>query len=138
MIPVFLLFLFAPPLLIDILYKGRYIEAAPTLQVFALLALIAPLLAIGTNVLMGLGEARVSFVLGAQMLGISLLLYLVLIPWLGETGAALGYVLSSYIVAWLTIIRMNRFIPVTAAEILRRHNDVVAFVRNRLVRFRAR
>jgi lipopolysaccharide exporter len=138
MVPVFLLFLIAPPLLIDILYKGRYIEAAPTLQVFSLLALIAPLLAIGTNVLMGLGEARVSFVLGAQMLGISLLLYLVLIPWLGETGAALGYVLSSYIVAWLTIVRMNRFVPVTAAEIVRRHNDVVAFVRNRLVRFRAR
>jgi len=138
MVPVFLLFLIAPPLLIDILYKGRYIEAAPTLQVFSLLALIAPLLAIGTNVLMGLGEARVSFVLGAQMLGISLLLYLVLIPWLGETGAALGYVVSSYIVAWLTIIKVNRFIPITVAEVFRRHKDMVAFVRNRLARFRER
>jgi lipopolysaccharide exporter len=135
MIPVFLLFLAAPPLLIGILYEGKYMEAIPTLQVFSLLALIAPLLAIGTNVLMGLGEARVSFVLGAQMLGISLLLYLVLIPWLGGTGAALGYVLSSYITAWLTIVKMNRFIPVTAAEVLRRHTVMVTFLKNRLVRF---
>jgi O-antigen/teichoic acid export membrane protein len=135
MVPVFLLFLFAPPFLIDVLYKGKYMEAALTLQVFALLALVAPLLAIGTNVLMGLGEARISFVLGAQMLGISLLLYLVLIPWLGETGAALGYVLSSYIVAWLTVVKMNRFIPVTVAEVFRRHNDMISFVKNQWVRF---
>ncbi len=80
MLPVFILFLAAPPLLIGILYQGKYLEAIPTLQVFSLLALIAPLLFIGTNVLMGLGEARLSFVLGAQMLGISLVCYLVLIP----------------------------------------------------------
>ncbi len=135
MVPVFLLFLAAPPLLIGILYQGKYMEAIPTLQVFSFLALIAPLLFIGTNVLMGLGEARVSFVLGAQMLGISLLLYLVFIPWLGETGAALGYVLSSYITAWLTTVRMKRFVPVTAAEIIRRHNDMTAFLKSRWIRF---
>ena len=135
MVPVFLLFLVAPPLLIGILYHGKYMDAVPTLQVFALLALVAPLLAIGTNVLMGLGEARVSFVLGAQMLGISLLLYLVLIPWLGGTGAALGYVLSSYITAWLTVVKMNRFIPVTAAEVFRRRMDMISFLKNQWVRF---
>ena len=138
MVPVFLLFLIAPPLLLDILYRGKYMEAIPTLQVFSILALIAPLLAIGSSVLMGLGEARVSFILGAQMLGISLLLYLVLIPLWGGTGAALGYVFSSYITAWLTVSKMNRFIPVTAGEVLRRHADMASFVKNRLVRFLAR
>jgi lipopolysaccharide exporter len=135
MLPVFALFMVGPPLLIDILYKGKYLEAIPTLQVFSLLALIAPLLFIGTNVLMGLGEARVSFVLGAQMLGISLLLYLVLIPWLGQTGAALGYVLASYITAWLTVVKMNRFVPVTVVEVLRRHKDMISFLKSRLTRF---
>jgi len=138
MVPIFLLFLIAPPLLLDILYRGKYMEAIPTLQVFSILALIAPLLAIGSSVLMGLGEARVSFILGAQMLGISLLLYLVLIPLWGGTGAALGYVFSSYITAWLTVSKMNRFIPVTAGEVLRRHADMASFVKNRLVRFLAR
>jgi len=82
-----------------------------------------------------LGEARVSFVLGAQMLGISLLLYLVLIPWLGQTGAALGYVLASYITAWLTVVKMNRFVPVTVVEVLRRHKDMISFLKSRLTRF---
>ena len=138
MLPVFLLFLAAPPLLIEILYQGKYMEAIPTLQVFSFLALVAPLLAIGTNVLMGLGEARTSFMLGAQMLGISLILYLVLIPWLGGTGAALGYVLSSYVTAWLTVVRMNRFIPVTASEVFRRRTDMVTFMKNRWVQFFSR
>jgi O-antigen/teichoic acid export membrane protein len=138
MLPVFILFLAAPPLLIGVLYQGKYMEAIPMLQVFSLLALVTPLLFIGTNVLMGLGEARVSFVLGAQMLGISLVLYLVLIPWLGGTGAALGYVLSSYITAWLTVMKMNRFVPVTASEVLRRRIDMISFVKNQWVRFLAR
>ena len=135
MLPVFILFLAAPPLLIGILYQGKYLEAIPTLQVFSLLALIAPLLFIGTNVLMGLGEARLSFVLGAQMLGISLVCYLVLIPLFGGTGAALGYVLSSYATTWLTTVKMNRFIPITAGAVFHRHIDMVSFVKNRLVRF---
>jgi lipopolysaccharide exporter len=135
MIPVLILFLAAPPLLIGVLYQGKYLEAIPTLQVFSLLALVTPLLFIGTNVLMGLGEARISFVLGAQMLAISLGLYLVLIPLFGGTGAALGYVLSSYVTAWLTTVKMNRFVPVTTAEVLRRRMDMVSFVRNQLLRF---
>jgi O-antigen/teichoic acid export membrane protein len=135
MLPVFILFLAAPPLLIGILYQGKYMEAIPTLQVFSFLALVAPLLAIGTNVLMGLGEARASFVLGAEMLGISLLLYLVLIPWLGGTGAAIGFVLSSYITAWLAVVKMNAFVRITAAEVFRRRTDMVTFAKNRLVRF---
>jgi lipopolysaccharide exporter len=135
MFPVLILFLVAPPLLIGILYQGKYMEAIPTLQVFSLLALVTPLLFIGTNVLMGLGEARISFVLGAQMLGISLLLYLVLIPLFGGTGAALGYVFSSYITTWLTTVKMNRFIPVTVAEVFRRRMDMVSFLKNQMVRF---
>jgi lipopolysaccharide exporter len=134
MLPVFILFLAAPPLLIGILYQGRYMEAIPVLQVFSVLALVAPLLAVGTYTLMGLGEARVSFMLGVQMLGISLLLYFVLIPWYGGTGAAIGYVLSSYITAWLTVAKMNRFVPVTAREVLRRRNDMITFLKSRLVR----
>jgi len=135
MLPVFLLFLIAPPVLIEILYQGKYMEAVPMLQVFSFLALAAPLLAVSTNVLMGLGEARVSFMLGAQMFGISLVLYLVLIPWLGGTGAALGYVLSSCITAWLTTVKMNRFVPVTASEVFRRRNDMATFLKNRWAGF---
>jgi hypothetical protein len=44
-------------------------------------------------------------------------------------------VLSSYIVAWLTVVKMNRFIPVTVAEVFRRHNDMISFVKNQWVRF---
>jgi O-antigen/teichoic acid export membrane protein len=134
MMPVLFLFLFFSSPLVHLVYTGRYTEAIPLLQVFSLLSLVVPVIAIASNTLMGLGEAKVGFVLSMQMLGASTLAYLVLIPLFGAVGATIGYVLSSFVFAWLNVFQMNRFVPITVREVLGRTRDIEGFLRSRLRR----
>jgi O-antigen/teichoic acid export membrane protein len=132
MIPFLLLFLLGPGLLVRVLYGGRYAGAIPILQIFALLSLVVPLLAVGSNTLMGLGRARVNFVLGLQMLAVSTALYLVFIPPFAGIGAAIGLVLASFIMAWMTTARLNREVPLSLRGVLQRRNDITHFLKSRL------
>ena len=134
MVPVFLLFLLAPSLFISVLYGGRYGEAIPILQIFSCLALVVPLMSVGSNVLLGMGEARANFILGVQMLVICLAGYLFLIPPLAGVGAALAYVLATVVVAVTTLITLKRFFPLTLRGLARRERDIRVFVRSRLRR----
>ncbi len=128
MVPVLLgMVLFAGPM-IGIIYGGRYPDAVLILQIFGLMSLAVPAFAIGSNVLMGLGEARASFILGAQMLVVSLAAYFVIIPWLGTIGAAIAVVVASYIMAWIALARVQDFVPFTMREVLARRHDIRAFV----------
>jgi O-antigen/teichoic acid export membrane protein len=132
MLPVFILFLLGPTLLINLLYTGRYTEAVPILQVFSLLSFVVPFIAVGSNTLLGLGKVKPSFVVGLQVLTASLVCYFAFIPWLGALGAAWGYVAASYATGWLTWIALNRFVPITATNVLQRANDIRVFLRSRL------
>jgi O-antigen/teichoic acid export membrane protein len=129
MVPVMLgMVLFAGPM-IAIIYGGRYPDAVLILQIFGLMSIAVPAFAIGSSVLMGLGEARASFVLGAQMLVVSLAAYLIIIPWLGAIGAAIAVVAASYIMAWIALARVRSYVPFTVGEVLARHHDIRAYVR---------
>lgn len=134
MVPVFLVFLFGASRLLEILYQGRYTDAVPILQVFSLLALAVPAIAVGSNVLLGLGKARMSFLLGLQMLIASLAGYLGLIPWLGGVGAAIGLAIASAILVWSTLYQLQRILPVTPGGILLRFFDITRFIRARIAR----
>jgi O-antigen/teichoic acid export membrane protein len=132
MVPVFLFLLLLAEPMIGILYGGKYDEAVPLLRILAILTLVVPLIAVASNTLMGLGQARVSFVLAVQILVTSIVLYLVFIPLLGALGAAIGYVLSAVVLAWITAAKMDRFIHITPAEVFRRKDDIGRFIRKRL------
>ncbi len=132
MTPVFVLFLFFAPLLVSIVYQGRYTEAVPMLQIFAVLSFIIPASAVGSNTLLGLGHARLGFIIGLFLLIASVAIYMVFIPWLGPLGATIGYVLSTLVLAWMTVSQMNRFVPVTFREVAARTNDIKVFIRSRL------
>lgn len=131
--PLFLVFFFGPGLLVHLLYGGRYTEAVPLLQVFSLLAFVVPLLAVGSNLLLGLGEAKRGFILGLHMLWISMAAYLFLIPRFGALGAAIGMVIATAALATLTTWKINRLVPVSLRGVLARFQDIQTFVRNRLV-----
>lgn len=136
MVPVMLgMVLFADPM-IGIIYGGRYPDAVPVLQVFGIMAIAIPAFAVGSNVLMGLGEARASFWLGIQMLVVALLTYLSIIPLLGTIGAAIAVVVASYVMAWIALRAVRTFIPFTTREVLRRHQDIRIFLVNRVLRRR--
>jgi O-antigen/teichoic acid export membrane protein len=132
-IPFFLVFFFGSGLLVHVLYGGRYTEAVPLLRVFGLLAFVVPLLAVGSNLLLGLGEAKRGFMLGLHMLWISLAAYLFLIPLFGALGAALGMVIATAALAALTTWNINQLVPVSLRGVLARFQDIRTFARNRLV-----
>ncbi len=121
--------------LVSLVYAGRYPEAALILKIFVFMALAVPAFSIGSNVLMGLGEARASFELGIQMLVVSVVVYLVAIPWLGTTGAALGVVVSSFVMAWIALRRVRHYVPFTVQDVLSRRHDIRVFIRSQVRKF---
>jgi len=132
MMPVFVLFVgFAWPL-VHIVYQGRYIEAIPMLQMFAVLSFAVPVTAVATNTLLGLGKARLGFIISILSFVSSVALYLVCIPLFGAMGAALGYILSSLVLAWLATYHMNILVPLRFRDVVARTNDIKQFLRNRL------
>ncbi len=135
MVPVLIALVFLAQPMVGIVYAGRYAEAAVILQIFAFAALAVPMVAIGSSVLMGLGEVRVSFVLGLQMFIASIVVYLVFIPSLGMVGGALGVVIASYVMAWLNIRRLRLYVPFTTREVLTRNRDVWGFIRSVFSKF---
>lgn len=134
MVPVFIVLLVLAPFIVDIIYTGRYSESAQILQIFSALSILVPLMAVASNTLMGLGQARLSFVLSMQFLVASAVIYAALIPLFGAVGAAIGYVLASLFLAWRSSVLMVRFVPTTFAEVARRTRDVKMFVLSQLTR----
>jgi O-antigen/teichoic acid export membrane protein len=131
-LPVMVLFLAGSTRVLDAVYHGRYAEAAPLLMVFSLLTFIVPAQAVASNVLLGLGKAREGFVIGAQTLALGLGAYFLLVPPLGALGAAIGYVVTSLVLAVLSVRIMNRTLPLTVGGVLGRTRDISNFVRNRM------
>jgi lipopolysaccharide exporter len=134
MLPIFLIFLTLAPVLVNVMYSGRYSEAIPLLQIFSVLTFLVPLIAVASNTLLGLGHVRLSFVLSLQILVGATVIYLILIPLFGAIGATAGYVLASCVLAWISSAKMVRFVPMTIREVVRRTNDVTVYLRTRLLR----
>jgi len=137
MLPVFAALLGLASPMINIVYGGRYTEAIPLLQIFSALSILIPLMAVASNVLLGLGQARLSFILSVQFLIASVAIYFILIPLFGTTGAAIGYVLASVVLTWRSAALMNRFVPTTVGAVVRRTRDVKMFVLSRVMQQRS-
>jgi O-antigen/teichoic acid export membrane protein len=134
LLPVFLLFaLFAHPLM-SAISAGRFADAAPLLQLFGLLSFTTAANAVSSNVLLGLGRAREGFYLGIILLVSSMIFYFVFVPMWGSMGATIGFLASSTLLTWLTVRRVQQFVPFTFREILLRVNDVTQFLKTRLGR----
>jgi O-antigen/teichoic acid export membrane protein len=128
MIPVFFALLFLPDLLVKI-YSGKYVEGAPILRVFSVAALTVSAAAVAGNVLLGLGHARLVFYMLLQQLIFTMIGFFVLIPWLGGVGAALTYVVASFLV--IALVYLNRYVPLSFGAILGRTKDIVVFLKVR-------
>lgn len=131
LLPVTVLFLAFPEILVRVLYAGRYAEAVPILRIFSFLTFVVPIAAVGSNVLMGLGEARLSFILGIQVLVASLGAFILCIPPWGAVGAGTGYLAASAATSMLTARLLVRHVPLTAAAIIGRTKDIRTFIKSR-------
>ena len=134
LLPICFVFLLFPDSMVGLLYGGRYAGAIPVIRIFSLLTFLIPLLAVGSNVIMGVGDARLSFVLGIQSLAVSLAAFLVIIPAAGVLGAAIAYVTASGLCAALTARALVRHVPLSAGAVFRRWGDITEFLRSRLSR----
>jgi O-antigen/teichoic acid export membrane protein len=132
MLPVSLIFVALASPLIAIVYQGRYVEAIPMLQLFAVLSLLVPITAVATSALLGLGQAKLGFIVSLQSFVASVALYFFCIPIWGVLGATIGYILSSLVLAWLSTYYMHRFIPLRTRDVLSRTNDITQFLKRRL------
>ena len=132
MLPVSLMFVALASPLVNIVYQGRYVEAIPMLQLFAVLSFLVPITAVATSALLGLGQARLGFVVSLESFVASVALYLVCISLWDVLGATIGYILSAFVLAWLSTYYMNRFIPLRTRDVLARTNDIRQFLKRRL------
>ena len=113
---------------------GRYVGAAPLLQLFGLLSLITAANAVAGNVLFGLGKAKEGFILSILLLISSAAFYAICVPIWGALGATIGYLLSSALLTWLTVHKVQQFVPFTLRGVLARVGDATQFVKIRLGR----
>lgn len=134
LLPIFLLFvLFARPLM-SVVSDGRFVDAAPLLQLFGLLSFVTAANAVASNVLLGLGHAKEGFLLSITVLVVSTMFYLLFVPLWGALGATVGYLASSVLLTWLTVRKVQAFVPFTFREVVARMDDVTQFVKTRLGR----
>jgi O-antigen/teichoic acid export membrane protein len=127
LVPVFILFCFLSPVMIKVIYGERYADAIPLLQLFSVLCFLAPIIAVASNTLLGLGHARLSFFLSFKSLVGSVIAYMILIPWLGPLGATIGYIISFGLQAWWFTRASNRFVPLTWRGVRSRTSDIWTF-----------
>ncbi|MBK7260034.1 MAG: hypothetical protein IPI01_19975 [Ignavibacteriae bacterium] len=106
-------------------------------QVFGLMSIAVPAFAIGSNVLMGLGEARARVSCWARRC------WWCRLPPISSSsrgsapsGAAIAVVVASYIMAWIALARVRSYIPFTVGEVLARRHDIRAFILRRLQNIR--
>lgn len=133
LLPVMILFVLFPSVLLTLIGE-QYTEAILLVRIFAILALVTPLYAVASNILLGLGHAKIGWFLSLQLFVVSALLYAVLIPILGGLGATISYVAASVFLTWTTARKLQVYVPVTLMEVVGRTNDVKQFIRSRLVR----
>jgi PST family polysaccharide transporter/lipopolysaccharide exporter len=132
--PIFLLFVFFADPLMSAISDGRFVGAAPLLQLFGLLSLITAANAVAGNVLFGLGKAKEGFILSILLLISSAAFYAICVPIWGALGATIGYLLSSALLTWLTVHKVQQFVPFTLRGVLARVGDATQFVKIRLGR----
>ncbi len=134
LMPIFVVFVFFAEPLMSAISGGRFVAAAPLLQLFSLLSFITAANAVAGNVLFGLGKAREGFILGVQLLISSAVFYVICVPLWGALGATIGYLLSSVVLTWLSVRKIRQFVPLTLRGVLARVDDATQFVRHRLRR----
>lgn len=131
-LPFFVLFVTMSPYLIDLVYQGKYNDSVVILQVLSVLSFLVPGTAVAANALMGLGKAKMGFIIGLKVTIIAVISYLTLAYWFGLFGIVAGYIINSFVLFLLTMIGLNESIPIRVRNILKRDRDIINFVTDKI------
>lgn len=127
MVPIVVLVWVGPTdYLFDLIYKGKFGEAAIIFKILSLAALAIPF-SINTYVLSGLGEARRYFrvTLGSALL--SVIASLLLVPWIGAQGTAIAMIVSFASLGVLATREVRRSVPFSLRGAMGRWRDAFNF-----------
>jgi lipopolysaccharide exporter len=113
--------------LFNLVYKGKYQEAAMIFKYLSLAALAIPF-SMNTYVLGGMGEARRYFRVTLTAAVLSVIASLLLVPSLGATGSAIGVVISFATIGVLATRAVQKRIPFSLPSALGRWRDALNFV----------
>ncbi len=133
MLPVFLAMLLVPHEMLQILYKGRYQEAAPLIRVFSLLALITPWNGVISTYFVGYGKAKDGFYLGFILLALATASYKILTPLYGILGASIGYVTTLFLITVVIWYYLRKELPLTLFNVILRTKDALEFVKKKAI-----
>ncbi len=122
-----ILLLFAPQLL-DILYAGRFTEAAGILRLLVLGSFAWPLVAIAGNVLQATDRPALAFRLMAMVLPLHWVLVVVGVRYLGVPGAPLAILVSRGVLAWLLNTHVAAHVGTSPSRVLARTGDAWRFM----------
>jgi len=136
LLPLHLFLLFGAELLLQVVYHGKYNDAAPILRALVLGAFFLPWGAVGSNMQMGMGKSMVSFIFVILVAAFNLAANLLLLPGLGVIGAALATALAMIFGATLQTLYMRRAVRLTLAGIWQRRLDALHFGRERMAKLR--
>lgn len=111
----------------DLIYKGKFGEAATIFKILSLAALAIPF-SMNTHVLGGLGQARRYFRVTLAAALLSVLASLVLVPWIGARGTAIAMIVSFVALGVLATRAVRQSVPFSLRSAFGRWRDALNFV----------
>jgi stage V sporulation protein B len=106
-IPAVLVFAAFPEVIIRMLFGSEFLPAAVPLQILALSSLFYPIFAITTNSIVGIGKPGINMKIVALTATLNLILNIILVPYIGITGAATATAMS-YLIGTIIALRYLR------------------------------
>ncbi|MBI5216664.1 MAG: oligosaccharide flippase family protein [Ignavibacteriae bacterium] len=132
-LPVFVLLFFFPEWLLELLYHGKYQDAAPVVRVFSFLTLIVPWNGVIASYLIGMNKLKVPMMLSVVHLILSFVLYYFLTDTLGFFGTSIGYVTALFITTFMIYLYLKSFVVILPQKVFSHITDVMAFVQTKII-----
>ena len=132
LLPLFLILFLFPDAVLQILYKGKYAQAAGILRVFSLLAFIVPWNAVVTSYIVGTGKVKEVLYFSVILIAIAVPSYAFLTSLFGAVGTSIGLVFSFLVVTLLLVRYLQQIIPLKVLSVIKRTKDALMFVKTKL------
>jgi O-antigen/teichoic acid export membrane protein len=129
LVPLNVILLFGAEAIFSLLYAGRYTEAVGVFRWLVIGTFFMAWGTVGNNLLLGMGQARLSFQVTWLVTIANIVLNLILIPKLNILGAALANAITMGLSAALMFFYLKRHLGFSVRKVWQRRRDALEFAR---------